>query len=123
MENINTVVISGNLTRDAELRYTNSGKAVMSFTVAVNDRCKNQQTGQWEDAPNFIECVSFAGFNEAIAKYMVKGLKVAVSGKLRWSKWEKDGETRSKIQVIVDKIEKEYRHQQEDYYEDDLPWE
>lgn len=102
---INRVTISGNLTRDAELRQTASGMAVLGFSVAVNDRRKNAQTEQWEDYPNFIDCSMFGTRAEKIAPYLSKGTKVAIAGKLRWSQWERDGQMRSKVEVIVDEIE------------------
>ena len=102
---INRVNISGNLTRDPELRATASGMPVLSFGVAVNDRRKNNATGQWEDYPNFIDCTMFGARAEAIHRFIGKGAKVAIEGKLRYSTWEKDGQKRSKIEVIVDEIE------------------
>ena len=102
---INKAIISGNLTRDPELRQTQSGMAVMSMGVAVNDRRKNQQTGEWEDRPNFIDCTMMGSRAQSIAPYLSKGTKVAIEGKLRWSQWEKDGQKRSKIEVVVDEIE------------------
>ena len=104
---INRVSISGNLTRDPELRVTPSGMQVLGFGVAVNDRRKNNQTGEWEDRPNFVDCVLFGARAEKLAQYLTKGTKVAVEGKLRYSAWEdKNGNgRRSKIEVIVDEIE------------------
>lgn len=102
---INRVTISGNITRDAELRQTASGMAVLGFSVAVSDRRKNQQTEQWEDYPNYIDCSMFGTRAEKIAPYLSKGTKVAIAGKLRWSQWERDGQMRSKVEVIVDEIE------------------
>lgn len=102
---INRVIISGNLTRDPELRKTAQGLPVMGFGMAVNDRRKNQQTGQWEDYPNFIDCTMFGTRAESVAKLIRKGSKVAIEGKLRWSSWEKDGQRRSKIEVMIDEIE------------------
>ena len=102
---INRVVISGNLTRDPELRSTSGGTQVLSFGVAVNDRRRNQQTGEWEDYPNFIDCTMFGARAEALSRYLSKGTKVAIEGKLRWSQWERDGQKRSKIEVIVDELE------------------
>lgn len=102
---INKVFISGNLTRDCELRTTQGGTSVLTFGVAVNDRRKNPQTGEWEDVPNFIDCVVFGNRAESICKFIGKGSKVAIEGKLRWSQWERDGQKRSKIEVIVDEIE------------------
>ena len=110
---INRVVISGNITRDAELRQTASGMAVLGFSVAVNDRRKNQQTEQWEDYPNYIDCSMFGTRAEKIAPYLSKGTKVAIAGKLRWSQWERDGQMRSKVEVIVDEIEFMSRQQRQ----------
>ena len=102
---INRVVISGNLTRDPDLRSTASGMPVLGFGVAVNDRRKNQQTGEWEDYPNFIDCTMFGALAQSVSRFLSKGSKVAIEGKLRWSQWERDGQKRSKIEVIVDEIE------------------
>ena len=102
---INRVVISGNLTRDSELRQTQSGSSILSFGVAVNDRRKNPQTDEWEDYPNFVDCTMFGPRAEKLAQYLTKGLKVAIEGKLRYSSWERDGQKRSKLEVIVDTLE------------------
>lgn len=102
---INRVIISGNLTRDPELRSTAGGMPVLGFGVAVNDRRKNQQTGEWEDYPNFIDCTMFGARAEALSRYLSKGTKVSIEGKLRWSQWEREGQKRSKIEVIVDELE------------------
>lgn len=102
---INKVVISGNLTRDPELRQTANGFPVLGFGVAVNDRRRNQQTGEWEDYPNFIDCTMFGSRAESVSRFLSKGSKVAIEGKLRWSQWERDGQKRSKIEVVVDEIE------------------
>ena len=102
---INRVNISGNLTRDPEMRATTTGTQILTFGVAVNDRRRNPQTGEWEDVPNFIDCVVFGNRAEALSRFLSKGMKVAVEGKLRWSQWERDGQKRSKIEVIVDEVE------------------
>ena len=103
---INRVIISGRLTREPEIRSTASGMPVLGFGVAVNDRRKNQQTGEWEDYPNFIDCTMFGARAESVSRYLAKGAKVSIEGKLRWSQWEtKDGQKRSKIDVIVDELE------------------
>ena len=102
---INRVVISGNLTRDPELRRTQSGMAIMGIGVAVNDRRKNSQTGEWEDYANYIDCTMFGARAESLSNILTKGMKVAIEGKLRWSQWERDGQKRSKIEVIVDEID------------------
>ncbi|MCL2340056.1 MAG: single-stranded DNA-binding protein [Actinomycetia bacterium] len=102
---INKVLITGNLTRDPELRNLPSGAAVLSFGVAVNDRRKNSSTGEWEDYPNFVDCSLFGARAEALSRILTKGMKVAIEGKLRWSSWEKDGQKRSKLDVNVEEIE------------------
>ena len=103
---INKVLITGNLTRDPELRETPSGFQVLNFGVAVNDRKKNQSTGQWEDYANFVDCTMFGNRAASVSRFLGKGSKVAIEGKLRWSQWEaQDGSKRSKLEVIVDEIE------------------
>ena len=78
---------------------------MLGFGVAVNDRRKNQQTGEWEDYPNFIDCTMFGARAESLSRYLSKGTKVSVEGKLRWSQWEREGQKRSKLEVIVDELE------------------
>ena len=102
---INRVVISGNITRDPELRRTQSGMAILSLGIAVNDRRRNSQTGEWEDYTNFIDCTMFGSRAESLSNILVKGMKVAIDGKLRYSQWERDGQRRSKIEVVIDEID------------------
>lgn len=103
---INKVLLTGNLTRDAELRATrNTQTPVLTFTVAVNERRKNQQTGEWEDYPNFIACVLYGNRAGALFCHLTKGLKVAVEGRLRYRTYVKDDEKRSCLDVVVDEIE------------------
>ena len=104
MRNINRVLISGNLTRDPELRSTQSGTQLLTFGMAVNDSRRNAQTGEWEDVPNYIDCVVFGSRAEPLSRFLSKGTKVAVEGRLRWSQWERDGQKRSKIEVIVTRL-------------------
>ena len=99
---INRVNISGNLTRDPETR---GGGSVLAFGVAVNDRRRNPDTDEWEDVPNYIDCVVFGKRAEPLSRMLHKGDKVAIEGKLRWSSWETDDGRRSKIEVIVDEVE------------------
>lgn len=101
---INIVSITGNLTRDPELRVTVSGTQVLSFTVAVNERRRNPQTGEWESYPNFIDCTMFGTRAEAAARQLSKGERVAVMGRLRYSSWEKDGQKRNKLEVIAEEV-------------------
>ena len=103
---INRVNITGNLTRDPDLRATAGGTQMLAFGVAVNDRRKNPQTGAWEDVPNFVDCIVFGSRAEAVSRFISKGSKVAIEGKLRYSSWEtKEGQRRSKLEVIVDEID------------------
>lgn len=103
---INRVVVTGNLTRDPELRATSSGMAVLKLGIAVNDRRKNPQSGEWEDAPNFFDVTVFGQRGESLSRFLQKGSKIAVEGKLRWSQWETpDGDKRSKVEIIADDIE------------------
>ena len=121
---INRCNISGNLTRDPEMRALRNGTQVLSFGVAVNDRRKNPQTGDWEDYPNFLDCTMFGSRAAAVSRYLAKGTKVAIEGKLRYSSWEKDGQRRSKLEVIVDEIELMSQRQQApaDVYDEDCPF-
>lgn len=128
---INRVMISGNLTRDPQLRETASGMPVLGFGVAVNDRRKNA-SGEWEDYPNFIDCTMFGARAESLVRFLSKGTKVALEGKLRWSQWERDGEKRSKLEVVVDDLEfmpkgeqsgsKPQTQQQGGLYDEDCPF-
>lgn len=102
---INRVFITGNLTRDPEMRQTNGGMPIMGFGMAVNDRRKNQQTGEWEDYPNYVDCTMFGERAAKVSQYLAKGSRVSVDGRLRYSSWEKDGQKRSKLEVVVDNIE------------------
>ena len=111
MSNINRVIISGRLTRDPDVRATAGGMTVMSLGVAVNDRRKNQQSGQWEDYTNFIDCKMFGTRAESLSRILTKGMLVCIEGKLRWSSWERDGQKRSKIEVMIDEIELPSRSQ------------
>lgn len=101
---VNQVAVTGNLTRDVELRATQGGTAVLSFGIAVNDRRKNS-SGQWEDVPNFFECVTFGNRATALSDILAKGMKVAISGKLHYSSWEKDGQKHSKVDIIANDVE------------------
>lgn len=123
---VNMVAITGNLTRAPELRQTNGGSPVASFSVAVNDRSRNRQTGEWEEHPNFIDCVAFGNRAEWAAGNLSKGGRVAVSGRLRQSSWEADGQRRSKVEVVANEIvpmQSRQQAQAADAYEtDDCPF-
>lgn len=102
---INSVCITGNLTGDPNARATASGKTVLQFSVAVNERRKNPQTGQWDDYPNYVDCVVFGNRATALSNILHKGMKVSIQGKLRYHSWEAEGKKRSKLDVVVDEIE------------------
>lgn len=106
MENINSVTISGNLTRDPETRQTASGMPIMSFGVASNERKKNNQ-GEWDDYANFIDVTMFGNRVNALSGILAKGMKVCIHGKLHYSSWDdkNGGGKRSKLEVIADSIE------------------
>ena len=104
--NINAVSVSGYLTRDAEKRVTTAGSTVVNFDVAVNDRVFNKDTNTWDERPNYIGCIAFGNYAEAIEPYLRKGLHVAIKGKLRYSSWEaKEGGKRSKVEIVVEQLD------------------
>lgn len=101
---MNSVNIIGNLTGDPELRATKGGTAVLSFGVAVNERVKGQD-GEWTDRPNYFDVCMFGKRGEALGRILHKGDKVGVDGRLRYSSWEKDGQRRSKVDIIADDVD------------------
>lgn len=100
---MNHVIVSGNLTRDPELRQAGS-TPVLQLGIAVNDRKKNK-TGEWEDVPNFFDVLVWGSRGESLAKILQKGMKVVISGRLKWSSWEHDGNKRSKVEIVAENIE------------------
>jgi len=99
-------MISGNLGREPELRQTQGGTQVLTFSLAVSDRKRNPQSGEWEEVTNWIPCVVFGNRAESLSRFLSKGTKCAVEGKLRQSSYkDKSGQNRSKIEVIVDEVE------------------
>lgn len=94
---INSIVLAGNLTRDAEIKYFNNGNAIVKFSLAQN---KSQKKGdQWVDKPVFFD-VAYGGKGaEAVHKYLVKGKPVVVQGELEQDRWEQEGQARSKIYI------------------------
>ncbi len=86
--NVNVVVVTGNLTRDPELRSTPGGTSVCKLRVAVNSRRKNGQTGEWVDKPNYFDVIVWGAQGENCANYLSKGRPVAVEGRLDWREWE-----------------------------------
>jgi single-strand DNA-binding protein len=103
--NINRVVLTGNLTRDPDMRSTGNGLAVCKLGVAVNGRRKNNATGQWEEKPNFFRVTVFGSQAENCGTYLKKGRPVAIDGRLEWSQYERDGQTRESIDIIADNVQ------------------
>lgn len=120
---INRVTLTGNLTRDIEIRYTQNNFPIGSFCLAVNDRKKNAQTDQWEDVPCFVNCTLLGKRAEGLQQYLNKGQKVGVDGKLEFSQWQTDaGEKRSTLKVLVNDLELlGGSRQQEQEQEQDAP--
>lgn len=100
------VTIVGNVTRDPELRFTNSGMAVANFGVAVNFRRMNRQTNDWEEEePTFYDVSCFQQFAENVAESLSKGTRVVVTGRLRQRSWEgNDGEKRTRLEILADEV-------------------
>lgn len=100
---MNTVIVSGNMTRDVEVRTTGSGLAVATGRVAVHNRKK--EGTEWVDAPVFIDVVAFGEKGETFANNCKKGERVYIAGRLSYSEWEKDGQKRTKVEIMADRIE------------------
>ena len=103
--NINRVIVTGNLTRDPELRATSSGTSVCKLGIAVNTRRKNNATGEWEEKPNYFRVTVFGTQGENCAKFLSKGRGVAIDGRLEWSQWEQEGVKRESIDIIADTVQ------------------
>jgi single-strand DNA-binding protein len=104
--NINRVVLTGNLTRDPELRSTQSGMSVCSLRIASNTRRKNQATGEWEDKPNFFDVTVWGAQGENCARFLSKGRPVALDGRLEWREWEaQDGTKRQSVEIVADAVQ------------------
>jgi single-strand DNA-binding protein len=110
MANLNKVMLIGRLTRDPEVRTFSNGGKVAKFGFAVNNRKKNQQTGQWEDEPVFLDVEAFNrgeyGKNaDLVEQYLTKGRQVFIEGHLRLDQWEKDGQKRSRLVIVLDNMQ------------------
>ena len=103
MASYNRVILVGNLTRDPELRYIPSGTAVSEIGLAVNDRVKKGD--QWVDETTFVDVTLWARTAEVANEYLSKGSPVLIEGRLKLDTWEKDGQKRSKLRVVADKMQ------------------
>src|SRR4051794_20939588 len=103
--NINRVVLTGNLTRDPELRNTPSGTPVCSLRIACNTRRKDA-SGEWVDKPNYFDVTVWGAQGENCATYLSKGRPVAIDGRLEWREWQdKEGNKRQSIDIIADSVQ------------------
>lgn len=103
MADINHVVLTGRLTRDAEVKYTADGQGVCRFSVAVNRRRK--QGEQWVDEADFFDVVVWGRQGETLSRYLVKGKLVGIDGTLRQERWEQGGQNRSKVEVMATNLQ------------------
>jgi single-strand DNA-binding protein len=103
MASFNRVILVGNLTRDPELRYIPSGSAVSEIGLAVNDRVKKGD--QWVDETTFVDVTLWGRTAEVANEYLSKGSSVLIEGRLKLDSWEKDGQKRSKLRVIAEKMQ------------------
>ena len=103
MNDINHVVMVGRLTKDAQVKYTTNGGAVLNYSIAVNRSRKN--VDQWTDEASFFDVVSYGKLAEALAHFMTKGQQVAIDGYLKQDRWQQDGQNRSKIVIVAENIQ------------------
>lgn len=103
-QSINRVVLSGNLTRDPELRNLPSGTAVCDLRVACNGRRRTSE-GQWEDDPNYFNVTVWGPQGENCARYLSKGRGVVIDGRLRWREWESDGQKRQAVDIVAETVQ------------------
>ena len=104
--NINRVVLTGNLTRDPELRSTPSGMSVCSLRIASNTRRKDNATGEWTDKPNYFSVTVWGAQGENCARFLSKGRPVAIDGRLEWREWSaQDGNKREAIEIVADGVQ------------------
>jgi len=104
MASFNRVILMGNLTRDVEIKYLQSGMAVAEVTLAVNDRRKDSKTGQWVEEVSFVECTLWGRTAEIAGEYLSKGSPVLIEGRLKLHQWETEGQKRSKLRVVCENM-------------------
>ena len=104
MASFNRVILMGNLTRDVEVRYLQSGMAVADVGLAINERRKSQ-TGEWIEETVFVDVTMWGRTAEVAGEYLSKGSPVLIEGRLKFDTWEKDGQKRSKLSVTCDRMQ------------------
>jgi len=104
MASFNRVILVGNITRDIELKYTQSSLAVTELGMAVNDRRKNQ-AGEWIEETTFVDVTLWGRTAEIAGEYLGKGSSVLIEGRLKFDTWEKDGQKRSKLRVVGERMQ------------------
>jgi single-strand DNA-binding protein len=103
--NINRVTVTGNLTRDPELRSTPSGTSICKLRIAVNSRRKDA-SGQWIDKPNYFDVTVWGAQGQNCAQYLSKGRPVAIDGRLEWREWDaNDGTKRQSVDFVADTVQ------------------
>ena len=105
MASFNRVILLGNITRDIEIKYLQSGTAVSDVGLAVNDRRKDAQTGQWIEETTFVDVVMWGRTAEIAGEYLSKGSPILIEGRLKLDTWEKEGQKHSKIRVVCEKMQ------------------
>jgi single-strand DNA-binding protein len=111
MSNGNSVTLVGNLTRDPELRFTQSGQAQAQVGLAVNRRWQNRQTNEWEERTSFFNVVCWGELADNVAESLGKGARVLVTGRLEQRSWEtQEGEKRSVVEVVADDVAPSLRY-------------
>jgi len=103
MTDLNQVMLVGRLTRDAELKYTNSGYAILKFSIAVNRSVKKDDS--WQEEVSFFNAVIFGKRADSLAQYMLKGKQIGIAGELRQDRWEQDGQSRSRVEIVVNNLQ------------------
>jgi single-strand DNA-binding protein len=100
---LNQVTLMGNLTRDPELRQTPNGQNVCSFSLALN-RSYKDQSGEWQEATDYVDVVAWGPLAERVSQYMSKGRRCLVQGRLQSRSWEQDGQKRNKVEVLANDV-------------------
>ena len=103
MASFNRVILMGNLTRDVDLKYTQSGMAVTEIGLAVNDRFKKE--GEWVEETTFVDVTLWGRTAEVAGEYLSKGSPVLIEGRLKLHQWEQDGQKRSKLRVTAERMQ------------------